>query len=298
MSTFINKKFPKDIPQIAHISAQIHAGQYDLIRDNGVVIDDEFWDDIIQPGWTVQLKLWPLAAMPNDEPKPRETQSQPPVLADTAIENDAINPSPQDNNEGEIFTQGPPVSGPQPSPTDDYYVIVDEFQSHVPRSKTRQEQPNKEELVTCPVCMIFKGDKQAVNIHVNSTHYPPDQENDNEESESEDEVCIVGEESPEEEEQPHPLSHSPAQTSADGAQDEGQNDDLNETRDEPGQKTRATEEPPATGTARKSKPSSKQRTTSKSQSEGLFGWIARSAAGPSRSGHKKRGSATKTKSKS
>jgi len=63
MSAFIMKKFPTDVPPIAHISAQVHAGQYDLIRDNGIIIDEDFWDNIIQPGWTVHLKLWPLATM-------------------------------------------------------------------------------------------------------------------------------------------------------------------------------------------------------------------------------------------
>jgi hypothetical protein len=60
MSKFIERKFPQNIPQTAQVSSQVHGGQFDLIGPDGDVIAPDFWEELIEPGWTVTMNLWPL----------------------------------------------------------------------------------------------------------------------------------------------------------------------------------------------------------------------------------------------
>lgn len=295
MSTFITKKFPTDILQLEHISAQIHAGQYDLVSDNGIVIDD-FWDDIIKPEWTVHLKLWPLPAIAKEDAEPVETQSQQLPVDATAPVNVMVFFSRRADVEPAPATKGLPEPDGTKSP-DEQRVDVPGDQSHFPPHtddpENAGEQAEENELVTCPVCKIFQGDKQAVNYHVNFTHYPPEQEGEEDSDSAADVQATTSEAEEENLEAQKPPASTPART-ADEVQNMKENGGSIEARSNAKGKGKAADEPPATN---KAKPL-KVKTASKGQGDGILGLIARSAAAPSsRPGHKKRSSATKIKTK-
>jgi uncharacterized C2H2 Zn-finger protein len=178
MSAFIKKKFPTDIPQIAHISVQIHANQYDLIRDNGIVIDEDFWDDIIQPGWTVELKLWPLEALTGGGLE----QNEPPSSIETPTASDTVIPPAQDpptnNPDTEIRTEN--TSNTSPSPIQEPISEPDASQQVTPPAPEQtgvSTEAEEEPLLNCPVCLKFQGTKKAINRHVNTRHYFSKDEN-------------------------------------------------------------------------------------------------------------------------
>ncbi|KAI0516977.1 hypothetical protein F5B22DRAFT_605733 [Xylaria bambusicola] len=51
----------------AHIdglAAEVQAGHYDLVDPDGSIILPQTWDQIIQPGWNIQMQMWPMVPGP------------------------------------------------------------------------------------------------------------------------------------------------------------------------------------------------------------------------------------------
>jgi hypothetical protein len=272
MSAFIMKKFPADVPQIAHISAQVHAGQYDLIRDNGIIIDEDFWDDIIQPGWTVHLKLWPLATMTGGSPEEIELPQNKGISDSPDVDVPPIRISPDENVQPSVEPdQLPPIesylSKSQDSPTQNTFETSGHNPPKEPENDAATTEPKEkeqDELVICPVCMMFQGDKQSVNYHVNFTHYPPEVEHEQEsesESETESEVGI----------EPPPVPGAATLETQASQTSTGQSNADGETGDT------------MTGLPRRSRPS-RTNNTSKSKPSAFLRWVS----GSKGSGSKKR----------
>jgi hypothetical protein len=153
----MKKKFPRNIPQLARASAQVHANQFDLVGGpKNENIDEEFWEDIVQPGWTVKMHLWNLSTL--EDPKDIEKQAHSDEIVAPAKErakHPTITPS---DVESPGSQQAHPLQERSASPEST-------------RDPSITPQP---EIFTCPVCMVVTGNKEAIKQHVNLVHHPPE----------------------------------------------------------------------------------------------------------------------------
>lgn len=42
------------------IEPYVNNGQYDLVSPDGEVILPQVWENVIEPGWTITMQMWPV----------------------------------------------------------------------------------------------------------------------------------------------------------------------------------------------------------------------------------------------
>lgn len=42
------------------IDPHVSKGQYDLVGPEGEVILPQVWEEVIEPGWTITMQMWPV----------------------------------------------------------------------------------------------------------------------------------------------------------------------------------------------------------------------------------------------
>src|SRR5277367_1178690 len=58
MENFVREIF-SHVPDICEL---VNQGRYDLIVDDTIILP-QCWTDLIEPGWTVEIQLWPVKAI-------------------------------------------------------------------------------------------------------------------------------------------------------------------------------------------------------------------------------------------
>ena len=53
------------------LGPHVAEGHYDLLHSDGYIILPSLWEAMVQPGWTVNMHMWPIPE-PKPEPKPEE----------------------------------------------------------------------------------------------------------------------------------------------------------------------------------------------------------------------------------
>jgi hypothetical protein len=189
MSNFIGKKFPLGIPQTASVSSQVHNGKYDLIGPEGVVIAPDFWEDLLEPGWTVLMSLWPIhpeAELHGDTPAPSAHDEQHMTNEPTRqsfisheSQKEPIETDISSSSEGQATKSHPLGNTPISLPIDEEPAIAEPFKASLP---TLPPSP----MIRCPICNIFTGEKDVVMLHAksNCANNPIEDESENTSSDS------------------------------------------------------------------------------------------------------------------
>lgn len=52
------------------IGPQVHRGQYDLIGPDGQIILPQIWEKVVEPDWSIEMKMWPESKIQAARPIP------------------------------------------------------------------------------------------------------------------------------------------------------------------------------------------------------------------------------------
>lgn len=52
------------------IGPHVQEGHYDLIGPNGEIILPQVWDKVVEPDWTIEMRMWPMDKAPPRMPMP------------------------------------------------------------------------------------------------------------------------------------------------------------------------------------------------------------------------------------
>jgi len=52
------------------VDPHVREGHYDLLSPDGDIILPAVWDKVIQPGWQITMRMWPVKDQPRPDPQP------------------------------------------------------------------------------------------------------------------------------------------------------------------------------------------------------------------------------------
>jgi hypothetical protein len=176
MSKFIETKFPQGIPQTADVASQVHKCQYDLLGPDGDVIAPDFWEELLEPGWTVVMSLWPLHIEAEVRSRHGANATERVPHLPTKAESD---PSKTQQKEKDILATE--LSNPSEEKTADSRSSKMSSPPNMSGNSKSQPEPQASRIsnassamIRCPFCNIFTGEKEALLLHVNSVHVDTD----------------------------------------------------------------------------------------------------------------------------
>lgn len=66
------------------VGAEVEEGHYDLIGPTGEIILPQDWETVLEPGWTITMRMWPKSHGPapvaTDSPTSKSSYFPTPVL--------------------------------------------------------------------------------------------------------------------------------------------------------------------------------------------------------------------------